>query len=238
MSDDRAELRPTKRQSDVPDRPDALARKYLRVGRDIYRSSDDKKPIATLKADKITTQNTDALRDLIHIAKANGWTAIKVEGSAEFKRQAFLEASLQGLSVIGYKPSKLVEAESERNRLRFAESEQRRAKQPPPSPAVSDQGQSALLAERFRSQSHAENAKDRELRKAQELVAVAIATARGRFPNDTKAQDKFVADKKERIAKALVRGDELSGVKLVTKAAPTARQISPLKERFGPERVR
>jgi Large polyvalent protein-associated domain 7 len=236
MSDDRAELRPTKRQSDVPDLPDALARKYLRVGRDIYRSSDDKKPIATLKADKITTQNSDALRDVIHIAKANGWTAIKVEGSPEFKRSAYLEASLQGLSVIGYQPTKLVEAEAERNRTRFAESEQSRIKQP--TLAVSGKAQAALLAERFRNQSHAENAKDKYLRKAQELVAVAIATARGQFPGDLKAQEKFVVGKKAFIAEALARGDEISGVKLVAKLPQISSKPPLVIERSAPFRGR
>lgn len=237
MTDDQLEFQARRLRSDPPIVPDNLAKKYLRVGDDLFRSSDDKKPIASLKADKITTRTADALHDVMVIAKANGWTAVKIEGNADYKKQAYLEASLQGLSVEGYRPSKLVEAEAERNRNRLAENEQRRAKQPSTA-AVADKGQTTLLAERFRSQSHAENSKDNELRKAQELVAVAIATARGRFPNDIKAQDKFVADKKERIAKALVHGDELSGVKLVSKAAPKTREAAPAKERLAPDRLR
>ena len=238
MTDDQVELQARKPRSDPPIVPDNLAKKYLRVGDKLYRSSDDKKPIASLKADRITTRTADALRDVMVIAKANGWTAVKIEGNADYKKQAYLEANLQGLSVEGYRPSKLVEAEAERNRTRVAAAEERRAKSSPPANGPSDESPARDLAEKFVRQTHAQNAKDKDLRKAQELVAVAIATARGRFPNDIKAQDKFVADKKERIAKALVHGDELSGVKLVSKAAPKTREAPPAKERFAHERLR
>lgn len=237
MTDDQLEFQARRLRSDPPSVPDNLAKKYLRVGDDLFRSSDDKKPIASLKADKITTRTADALRDVMLIAKANGWTAVKIQGSADYKKQAYLEASLQGLSVEGYRPSKLLQAEAERNRNRLAENLQRRSKQPASTPALSEEPQARVLSDRFIRQSHYENAKDKDLRKAQEIVAVAIATARGQFPGDLKAQEKFVAGKKAFIAEALANGDQISGVKLIprlhNKSTP-----SPVMERAERSRGR
>lgn len=238
MTDDQVELQVRRLRSEPPMVPDNLAKKYLRVGGDLYRSSDDKKPIASLKADKITTRSTDALRDVMVIAKANSWTAVKIEGNADYKKQAYLEASLQGLSVEGYQPSKLVEAEAERNRTRVAAAEERRAKQSPLATVPSDESPASALAGRFIRQSHDENAKDKDLRKAQELVAVAIATARGRFPNDIKAQEQFVDEKKSAIARSLANGDDISGVKLVARLPDSKSRAAPVIERAERSRVR
>ena len=240
MSDDRSEVLDKPSQF-VPELPGALAKKYLRVGSDIFRSSDDKKPIATLGRDKITTRNADALRDLIQIASANGWMAIRIEGSPEFRRRAYLEASLQGMAVEGYRPSQLVEAEAERNRTRFAQAKARRDKR---NPAISTTSttpalpKADALAERFLRQSHAENAKDKDLRGAQSLVALAIATARGQYPDDLNAQDKYVAAKKTGIARSLARGEEITGVELVVERPQVSGKPTPLVERSPPSRLR
>lgn len=231
MTDDQLELQARRLRSDPPIVPDNLAKKYLRVGDDLFRSSDDKKPIASLKADKITTRTADALRDVMVIAKANGWTAVKIEGSADYKKKAYLEASLQGLSVEGYRPSKLVEAEGERNRKRAAAAEERRAKPSPVEIVPSDESPASDLAERFVRQTHAQNAKDKDLRKAQELVAVAIATARGQFPADLKAQENYVAGKKTAIAQSLAKGDDIAGVKLVARLPDSISKVAPVIER-------
>ena len=230
------ELSPPPRKSDQPDPvlPDALEGKYLRVGRNLYRNSDDKKPIASITPEKITTASADALRDVIRIAKANDWSAIRIEGSREFKRLAYLEAALQGISVEGYKPSKLVEADAERNRQRFALTDQRTSKMDPASNPSASQNQS--LAERFLAQSHDQNAKDDELRKAQGLVALAIAIARGRYPENPKQQSKFIDQEKQRIATFITRGETLSSVKIAPNPA-TAKNPPLLKQRI-PDRER
>lgn len=238
MIEDQVELQARRLLSEPPIVPDNLAKKYLRVGGDLYLSSDDKKPIASLKADKITTRTADALRDVMVIAKANGWTAVRIQGSADYKKQAYLEASLQGLSVEGYRPSKLLEAEAERNRARVAAAEERRAKSSPLANGPSDESPASDLAERFVSQTHAQNANDKDLRKAQEIVAVAIATARGKFPADLKAQENYVAGKKTEIAQSLAKGDDIAGVKLVARLPDSISKVAPVIERTERARAR
>ncbi len=115
-----------KRKSEPPTITDDLTGKFLRVGNKLYRTSDDKTPIVRIAGDRLKTSNIDALPDIIRIAKANGWTSIKVGGGDKFKKAAYLAAAAQGLAVENYRPSKLVQAEADRLRERIAEREKRR----------------------------------------------------------------------------------------------------------------
>ena len=69
------------------------------MGNKIYRTSDDKKPIVRLEPDWLKTSNIDAIPDIVRIAKANGWTSLRVNGGDTFKKAAFLAAAAQGLTV-------------------------------------------------------------------------------------------------------------------------------------------
>jgi Large polyvalent protein-associated domain 7 len=115
-----------KRKAESPTITDDLSGKFLRVGDKLYRTSDDKKPIVRIEPDRLVASNLDALPDILRIAKANGWTAINVSGGDKFKKAAFLAAAAQGLTVENYRPSKLVQADADRNRARLAEREERR----------------------------------------------------------------------------------------------------------------
>lgn len=48
--------------------------------------------------------NAEVARSMVELAKARGWSSIKVDGSEAFKRKVWVEAQLQGLSANGYKP--------------------------------------------------------------------------------------------------------------------------------------
>ena len=52
-------------------------------------------------------ENKELVRSLITIAEARGWEQITVKGSKEFRQTAWLEASLLGIEVKGYKPTKV-----------------------------------------------------------------------------------------------------------------------------------
>ncbi len=176
-----------RRISEPPTITDDLTGKFLRVGDKLYRTSDDKTPIVRIAGDRLKTSNIDALPDIIRIAKANGWTSIKVGGGNQFKKAAYLAATAQGLTVENYSPSKIVKAEAERLRTRIADRDKRRegkkpAKRPPQ--AEGELSKLKALAERFLSQSHAENARDPDLRRAQSLVAQTISIARAKYPDD------------------------------------------------------
>ncbi len=59
-----------KRKAETPTVTDDLTGKFLRVGNALYRTSDDKKPIARLEPDRLKTSKIDALPDIVRIAKA------------------------------------------------------------------------------------------------------------------------------------------------------------------------
>ena len=68
----------------------------------------------------LKTRKNDAktIQNMLEIAENNGWTSVKIKGSNEFKREEWLQASLKGLEVNGYKPTeqdkKLLETRKER----------------------------------------------------------------------------------------------------------------------------
>ncbi len=75
----RAPAKP-RRKPETPTVTDDLTGKFLRVGNKLYRTSDDKQPFAKLEPDRLKTNNIDALPDIVRLAKANGWTSIRING--------------------------------------------------------------------------------------------------------------------------------------------------------------
>ncbi|SUA67666.1 LPD7 domain-containing protein [Oligella urethralis] len=54
----------------------------------------------------VTTRNdVKTVHDMLEVAKEKGWTHVKLSGTKEFKRQAFIEAESQGISTSGYQPT-------------------------------------------------------------------------------------------------------------------------------------
>lgn len=60
------------------------------------------------KNGKLHTNRSDreTIKSMLDVAESQGWGAVKIKGSKEFKSQMFIEASLRGLEVKGYKPSR------------------------------------------------------------------------------------------------------------------------------------
>ncbi len=218
-----------RRNAEPPTITDDLTGKFLRVGNKLYRTSDDKTPIVRIAGDRLKTSNIDALPDIIRIAKANGWTSIKVGGGDKFKKAAYLAAAAQGLTVENYSPSKIVHAEAERLREWVAGREKRReSKKPPKVMARSDKELSKLeaLAERFLSQSHAENARDPELRRAQNLVAQTISIARAKYPDDPAKASKEVDARRQEVAIRIAKGDKIAVIQVRNEQAQRVRDIT------------
>ena len=207
--------------------PQELESRFLRVGDKLYRSAHDRNPIATVTPDRIKARDSSALPDLVRLAKANGWTSIKINGDADFKRAAYLAAAAQGLEIEGYKPDAKTRAAAARDIARQAGtvviSPQAADARKPPSQRTGSQvrdskekpDQRLDLAERFRRQSHAENAKDPALRRAQSHVAHALVIAAGRFPQDEGRQRGFVDRRKEEVAARIERGERIAGVQVL-----------------------
>lgn len=218
-----------KRKAEPPTITDDLTGKFLRVGNKLYRTSDDKTPIVRIEPDRLKTNNIDALPDIIRIAKANGWTSIKVNGGDKFRKAAFLAAAAQGLAVENYSPSKVVQAEADRLRARLSEREERRGKKK--SGTTKSQTDDELtklkaLSERFLNQSHAENARDPELRRAQSLVAQTISIARAKYPDEPVKASKEVEARRQEVAIRIASGDRIAVIQVRNQQAQRIREVT------------
>jgi hypothetical protein len=218
-----------RRKSEPPTITDDLTGKFLRVGNKLYRTSDDKTPIVRIAGDRLKTSNIDALPDIIRIAKANGWTSIKVNGGDKFKKAAYLAAVAQGLAVENYSPSKVVQAEADRLRERLAERDKQRAskKAGVKTPQTENElSKLKALSERFLSQSHAENARDPDLRRAQSLVAQTISIARAKYPDDPVKASKEVEARRQEVAIRIAKGDRIAVIQVRDQPAQRVRDIT------------
>lgn len=97
---------------------DSLRKRYIiaqeRVGflnkgqtQFVLRGGIDQGKVGFLDSGKnITTERQDqeTVRAMIEVATAKGWGKISVDGTDEFKRLAWLEASLKGIEVRGFEP--------------------------------------------------------------------------------------------------------------------------------------
>ena len=218
-----------KRKAETPTLTDDLTGKFLRVGNKLYRTSDDKKPIVKLEPDRLKTSNIDALPDILRIAKANGWTSIRINGGDTFKKAAFLAAAAQGLTVENYTPSKVVQAEADRLQARIAERDKRREaksttskSRQPPDMTITLKG----LSERFLSQTHEQNARDPDLRRAQSLVAQTISITRAKYPDDPVKASKEVEAKRQEVARRIASGDKISAIQVRNQQAQRVREIT------------
>lgn len=218
-----------KRKAEAPTITDDLTGKFLRVGDKFYRTSDDKTPIVRITGDRLKTNNIDALPDILRIAKANGWMSIKVGGGDKFKKAAYLAAAAQGLAVENYSPSKLVQAEADRLLERLAEREKRRAgkKAGSKTPQTENElGKLKALSQRFLNQSHAENARDPDLRRAQSLVAQAISIARAKYADDPIKASKEVEARRQEIATRIAKGESIAVIQVRNQQAQKVRDIT------------
>jgi Large polyvalent protein-associated domain 7 len=218
-----------KRKSETPTITDDLTGKFLRVGNKLYRTSDDKKPIVRIEADRLVTSNLDALPDLVRIAKANGWTSIKLSGGDQFKKAAFLAAAAQGLEVENYPPSKIVQAEAERMRARLDKQEKRhegRKNEGKKQQSDSELSKLKALSERFLSQSHAENAGDPDLRRAQRLVAQTIAITRAKYHDDPVKASKEVEARRQEVAIRIAKGDRAAVIQVRSQQVQQVRDVT------------
>ena len=57
------------------------------------------KGLHTSKSDK------DTIKAMLDMAQSKGWESIKLKGSEEFKREAWMEAQMRGIKTKGYEPS-------------------------------------------------------------------------------------------------------------------------------------
>lgn len=97
---------PSKQDAIAADLLQALSNRYLiaegkyffRERQQILAFEDSGKRIATVHDDP------NVARSMVDLAEAKGWDSIKLRGSDEFKREAWLAATLRGMEVRGFRP--------------------------------------------------------------------------------------------------------------------------------------
>lgn len=230
-----------KRKSEPPTDTVDLTGKFLRVGNKLYRTSNDKKPIVRIERDRLVANNIDALPDIVRMAKASGWTSIRVNGGDRFKKAAYLAAAAQGLDVENYTPSKVVQADAKRLRARLTEREERRdgkGKAGESPLTTTDTDQRKILAERFLSQSNAQNARDPELKRALNRVAQEISIARAKYPDDPVKASKAVEAKRQQVASRIANDDKIAALQVRKHQSQRVREVTQqhVPKRGGPSR--
>lgn len=102
--------------------PHDIEQTYIRIGNAYHYSHKPELAAFLDKGDKLETKfnGQQVAIDLVRIAQAREWTEIRVRGTEEFRRYAWLAASEQGLIVKGYSPSEADKAGLEK-RLRAAQ---------------------------------------------------------------------------------------------------------------------
>lgn len=86
--------------------PESLRKRYLQAENKFYFRDEAAELAFEDKGRRLATEHNDPdiAKSMVELADAKGWTAIKLKGTDEFKREAWLHASLHGMEVKGYKP--------------------------------------------------------------------------------------------------------------------------------------
>ncbi|MFC5342889.1 LPD7 domain-containing protein (plasmid) [Brevundimonas staleyi] len=126
----------------VGDLPSAVAKRYqgepAKLGGyiDYFEGPGSKHPAFRDRGGKLEALQTDpaTVATLLAVAKHRNWTAIKVRGDDDFRREVWKEAQAMGLEVSGYRPKARDRAELDQLRTAGAERPQ------PPSAATHPSG--------------------------------------------------------------------------------------------------
>lgn len=90
--------------------PDSVSKQYLKAeDKNIFFDKQSRKvAIDASKGNIMRTHNKDTLtiHNMVALAKANNWNSIKVTGTPEFRKEAWAQASIAGLKVKGYTPTR------------------------------------------------------------------------------------------------------------------------------------
>jgi hypothetical protein len=82
------------------------------------------------------------------------------------------------------------------------------------------------LSERFLNQTHDQNARDPDLRRAQSLVAQTISITRAKYPDDPVKASKEVEGKRQEIARRIAGGDAIAAVQVRSQQAQRVREVT------------
>lgn len=86
-----------------------LAKRYRVAGNKYHLVGGDHELAFEDRGRKLVTErdDPDTARAMVRLALAKGWHSVSLRGTQAFKREAWIEASLQGVAVKGYRPQEL-----------------------------------------------------------------------------------------------------------------------------------
>lgn len=89
--------------------PGSLKKRYLEAdGKFHFREAQNKLAFEDRGAKMVTEHNDPAVAtSMVELAEAKGWSKLKVSGHDDFKREVWLQASLKGIEVTGFKPKEV-----------------------------------------------------------------------------------------------------------------------------------
>ena len=102
--------------------PEAISRAYYVEERGPERRyfDDYKKTALAIRADDTSInskrEDLNTIRAMLTMSEARGWSEVKISGTAEFKREAWIEAAARDITAQGYKAGDLDRQEADRRR--------------------------------------------------------------------------------------------------------------------------
>lgn len=95
------------RDTEKPVLPPSIDNRYVNVDGNFFnREQSGKTPDIRDNGNTLVTKSDDKqiAQDMVALAESKGWDSLRVKGSSEFRQQVWLEASLKGIEVKGYRP--------------------------------------------------------------------------------------------------------------------------------------
>ncbi|HMS82669.1 MAG TPA: hypothetical protein PKD12_03350 [Nitrospira sp.] len=91
------------------DAAESLRKRFIEAGEQFYYRTAPGEPTKLAFTDhgrRLVTEHDDpsVIQGMILLAKAKGWTTVRVNGTTEFKTEAWVQATIAGLDVEGYTP--------------------------------------------------------------------------------------------------------------------------------------
>jgi hypothetical protein len=120
------------RKEREPVAPDEVAQRHglymteARGTRSYFADHQQKQPVMQADAKRITTKAADAptVTAMLDLAQSRGWDTVKLRGSPDFRREAWVQAQTRGLTAEGYKPTDTDKQEVQRRGVRVSASAQ------------------------------------------------------------------------------------------------------------------
>lgn len=114
-----------------PVQPDAVARQHglymteKRSTRRYYADYQQKREVMRAEPKRITTKLDDkqTVSAMLDLAQSRGWETVRLRGTPDFQREAWVQAQLRGMTAEGYKPTATDRQEAARRKVAAAPAE-------------------------------------------------------------------------------------------------------------------